>query len=227
MENIPSNELITYAFYIEKYNLIGIITENSSIIELFNADSLKKVKTSIDVKKTQIDIDQIQLKEFELRAKEIIEQQIKRNKMKLLLNKENRLNSFSLKNINIKDNIEKISKENPKKIKRVKTPEKLKEEIRQININSDFEKKKKDFNKKLTILTTCFVNDLDLLFVSSSNNKISAWKYINAEFVNVNQLEDDIVKNDNNYAVFSSILPQYTLDWEWSSRWKNISMGCT
>ena len=214
LENIPSNELITYAFYIEKYNLIGIITENSSIIEFFNADSLKKVKTSIDVKKTQIDIDQIQLKEFEIRAKEIIEQQIKRNKMKLLLNKENRLNSFSLKNINIKDNIEKISKENPKKIKRVKTPEKLKEEIRQININSDFEKKKKDFNKKLTILTTCFVNDLDLLFVSSSNNKISAWKYINAEFVNVNQLEDDIVKNDDNYAVFSSILPQYTLDWE-------------
>ena len=61
LENIPSNELITYAFYIEKYNLIGIITENSSIIEFFNADSLKKVKTSIDVKKTQIDIDQIQL----------------------------------------------------------------------------------------------------------------------------------------------------------------------
>ena len=215
LENIPSHELITYAFYIEKYNLIGIIYENSSIIEFFNADTLKKVRAFIDVKKTQIDIDQIQLKEFELRAKHIIEQQLKRNKIKLLLlSKENRLNSPSLKSINIKEKIDKKPNEIPKKIKRLKTPEKLKEEIRQININSNFEKKKKDFNKKLTILTTCFVNDLDLLFVSSSNNKISAWKYTNAEFVNVNQLEDDIVKNDDNYAVFSSLLPQYTLDWE-------------
>ena len=215
LENIPSNELISYAFYIEKYNLIGIIIENSSIIDFYNADNLKKVKAFIDVKKTQIDIDQIQLKEFDIKAKKIIEQQMKRNKIKLLINQNNPINSFSLRNINIKENIEKISNEIPKKVKRIKTPEKLREEIRQINKNTDFEKKKKDFNKKLTILTTCFVSELDLLFVSSSNNKISAWQYINAEFINVNQLEDEIIyKDDSTYAVFDSALPQYTLDWE-------------
>ena len=214
LENIAFNELVSYAFYIDKYNLIGIIIENSSIIDFYNADTLKKVKAFIDVKKTQIDIDQIKLKEFDIKAKKIIEQQIKKNKIKLLLNKENRINSFSLKNINEKENIEKISNEIPKNIKRVQTPEKLREEIRQINNNIDFERKKKDFNKNLTVLAVCFVSDLDLLFVSSSNNKISAWKYENVEFINVNQLEDDIIEKDNTYAIFDSALPQYTLDWE-------------
>ena len=214
LENIANNELISYAFYIDKYNLIGIILENSSIIDFYNADNLKKVKAFIDVKKTQIDIDQIQLKEFDNKAKKIIEQQMKRNKIKLLINRENLIKGYSLRNKNIAEKIEKISNEIPKKAKRIKTPEKLREEIRQINKNTDLEKKKKDFNKKLTILTTCFVSELDLLFVSSSNNKISAWQYINSEFVNVNQLEDEIIDNDNTYAVFDSELPQYTLDWE-------------
>ena len=217
LENIPQNELISYAFYIEKFNLIGIVLENSSIIDFYNADTLKKVKAFIDAKKTQIDIDQIQLKEFDIKAKELIEHEIKMNKIKLLINEETRLNSFSLKNINLKERIDKLFNEIPQKTKRVKTPEKLREEIRQINSNNDFEKKKKDFNKKLTILATCFVDELDILFVSSSNNKISAWQYINAEFVNINQLEEDIEtinKLDNKYAVFDSFLPQYTLDWE-------------
>ena len=214
LENIAFNELVSYAFYIDKYNLIGIIIENSSIIDFYNADTLKKVKAFIDVKKTQIDIDQIKLKEFDIKAKKIIEQQIKKNKIKLLLNKENRINSFSSKNTNEKENIEIISNEIPKNIKRVQTPEKLREEIRQINNNIDFERKKKDFNKNLTVLAVCFVSDLDLLFVSSSNNKISAWKYENVEFINVNQLEDDIIEKDNTYAIFDSVLPQYTLDWE-------------
>ena len=56
--------------------------KNSSIIDFYNADNLKKVKAFIDVKKTQIDIDQIQLKEFDIKAKKIIEQQMKRNKIK-------------------------------------------------------------------------------------------------------------------------------------------------
>ena len=214
LENIANNELISYAFNIDKYNLIGIIIENSSIIDFYNANNLKKVKAFIDVKKTQIDIDQIQLKEFDIKAKKIIEQQMKRNKIKLLINRETNINSYTLRNLNIEGKIENMPTEIPKKTKRIKTPEKLKEEIRQINKNSDLEKRKRDFNKKLTILSTCFVSDLDVLFVSSSNNKISAWQYINSEFVNVNQLEDEIIDKGNTYAVFNSELPQYTLDWE-------------
>ena len=71
-ENIQQKEYISYAFYIDKYNLIGIIIGNSSIIEFYDADTMKKQKTFIDIKKTQIDIDQIKLKEFDLKAKEMI-----------------------------------------------------------------------------------------------------------------------------------------------------------
>ena len=219
LENVSNNQFISYAFYIEKYNLIGIIIENNSIIEFYDADSLKKVKAVIDVRKTQIDIDQIQMKEFDLRAQNLIEQENKVKKIKLIINKENRINSFSLRNINIKEKIEKVSNDikndNKKKLKRIRTPDKLKEEIKEINSNALFEKKKKEFNRKLTILTSCFVNELDILFVSSSNNKISAWQYINGEFINVNQYEEEIIDQmDNAYAVFDSYLPQYTLDFE-------------
>ena len=73
IENISNNLLISYALYIEKYNIIGIVIENSSKIDFYNADTLKRVKAFIDVKKTQIDIDQIELKKFDIRAKEKIE----------------------------------------------------------------------------------------------------------------------------------------------------------
>ena len=216
LDNISQKEIISYAFYIDKYNLIGIIIGNSSIIEFYNADSMKKEKAFIDVKKTQIDIDLIQLKEFDLKAKEMIEKQNIINKSKLLLSRKNAVYSFSLKSSMKKDEneTEKMINEPPKKLKRVQTPEKLREEIRKINSSSVFDKRKKDFNQKLTILTTCFVRKLDILFISSSNNKISAWKYFNNEFINVNQLEDDIIQMDNTYAIFDSYLPQYTLDWE-------------
>ena len=82
LEGVGINEFISYAFYIEKYNLIGIIIENNSIIEFYDADSLKKVKAVIDVRKTQIDIDQIQMKEFDLRAQNLIEQEDKVKKIK-------------------------------------------------------------------------------------------------------------------------------------------------
>ena len=216
-DNIQQKEYISYAFYIDKYNLIGIIIGNSSIIEFYNADSMKKEKAFIDVKKTQINIDQIKLKEFDQKAKEMLEKENKKNLSKLLMNKENAVYSFIHNNISKKDENETeiITNELAKKLKRIKTPDKLREEINLINSSSDYDKKKKNYDQNLSILTTCYVRKLDILFISSSNNKISAWKYINnTQFVNVNELEDDIKKIDNTYAIFDSILPQYTLDWE-------------
>ena len=216
-DNIQQKEYISYAFYIDKYNLIGIIIGNSSIIEFYNADSMKKEKAFIDVKKTQINIDQIKLKEFDQKAKEMLEKENKKNLSKLLMNKENAVYSFIHNNISKKDENETeiITNELTKKLKRIKTPDKLREEINLINSSSDYDKKKKNYDQNLSILTTCYVRKLDILFISSSNNKISAWKYINnTQFVNANELEDDIKKIDNTYAIFDSILPQYTLDWE-------------
>ena len=210
IDDINFNDLISYAFYIEKYNLIGTVIENKSIINFYDADNMKRVKAYIDVKKTQRDIDQMQMKEFDIKAKEKLKKTKEENRMKLLIHQQHLLKRNLIKNIeNL--NLNKTTK----KVKRVETPEKLRNEIKRINTNLDFEKKKKQFNKKLTILTTCFVNDLDTLFVSSSNNKISAWKYINGEFFNVNQLEEDIKEKTHfSCAILDSVLPQYTLDWE-------------
>ena len=210
IDDINYNDLISYAFYIEKYNLIGTVIENKSIINFYDAENFKRVKAYIDVKTTQRDIDQMQMKEFDVKAKAKIKKEKEESIKKLLIHQEHLLKRNLIKKIDIlkTNNI-------VKKVKRVETPEKLRNEIKKINTNLDFEKKKKEFNRKLTILTTCFVNDLDLLFVSSSNNKISAWKFINGEFLNVNQLEEEIKEKTNfSCAILNSILPQYTMDWE-------------
>lgn len=209
IDDLNFNDLISYAFYIEKFNLIGVVIENKSVINFYDANNCKRVKAYIDVKKTQRDIDQMEMKEFEIKAREKIQKKEDENKIKLLINQEYKLKRNLLKMRNhFNSNI--IKKE-----KRVETPEKLKNELKRINNNIDFEKKKKEFNRKLTILTSCFVNEYDLLFVSSSNNKISAWKYINGDFINVNQLEDDIKERTNfSCAILDATLPQYTIDWE-------------
>ena len=97
---------------------------------------------------------------------------------------------------------------------REQTPEKLKKELKYLN--PDYVKNnKKDFNKKLTILCTIFVNEYDILFVSSSNNKISAWKYEENEFRNINILEGELKeKYGFSCAILDAELPQQTLEWD-------------
>ena len=143
IDDINFNDLISYAFYIEKYNLIGTVIENKSIINFYDADNMKRVKAYIDVKKTQRDIDQMQMKEFDIKAKEKIKKTKEENRMKLLIHQQHLLKRNLIKNIE-KLNLNKTAK----KVKRVETPEKLRNEIKRINTNLDFEKKKKQFNRK-------------------------------------------------------------------------------
>ena len=81
-------------------------------------------------------------------------------------------------------------------------------------------KKVKDFHKKLTILCTCFVDEYNLLFVSSSNNIISAWKFVEQDFKNINIINESDnpinIKNSVIYScpLFSADQPQNTMDWD-------------
>ena len=68
-------DIISYAFYIEKYNLIGIVIEGKSYIIFYDADTCKKQKTYIDIKETQQKIDEMKLKQLEEKAKEKIEKE--------------------------------------------------------------------------------------------------------------------------------------------------------
>ena len=201
-------DIISYAFYIEKYNLIGIVIEGKSYILFYEAENFKKQKTIIDIKETQQKIDEMKLKQLEEKAKEQIEkeEEIKLIKFRNNLNLQ-KLNGVA-RSIDIKS--KKLNIDN----KREETPEKIKKKLNRMNF--DFlKRKKKDFNKKLTILCTLFVEEYDILFISSSNNKISAWKYIDNEFKNINKLQGESKDNiEITCSILDADLPQQTLEWD-------------
>ena len=99
----------------------------------------------------------------------------------------------------------------PPKKREEKTPEKVKEEIDRI--------KQEQFvspvNKKLTAVAMVFINEFDVLLISTTNNKICAWQYINNDFKNVNVNNDfHIEKNYFACSILSSDSPQNTLTWD-------------
>ena len=209
-------DIVSHAFYIEKYNLIGIVVEGKSYILFYDAENCKKKKISIDVKETQQKIDEMKIKELEEKAKEKLE---RKEELKLLKLKSN-INLQKIKcttSIDFEKNLLKnknINLDMKSMKQREQTPEKLKKELKYLN--PDYVKNnKKDFNKKLTILCTIFVNEYDILFVSSSNNKISAWKYEENEFRNINILEGELKeKYGFSCAILDAELPQQTLEWD-------------
>ena len=220
-------DIVSHAFYIAKYNLIGIVIEGKSYILFYDAENCKKQKAFIDVKETQQKIDKMKYRELEERAKEeyIKKEEEKRIKLR------NHFNLQKIKNINLgfsetsfpkkKNNLNNISLENNDndisnftKKNKENTPEKLKQELKIINADY-FKINKKDFNKKLTILCTVFVDDYDTLFISSSNNKISAWKYEEGDFKNINKIEGESKDKDIfSCAILDAELPQQTMDWD-------------
>ena len=169
------------------------------------------------MKETQQKIDQMKFKELEEKAKEKMERKEEFNFFKLKTN----LNLQKIKGTTINIDNEKNFLKNRKiniNIKNFKqrddTPEKIKKEIKLLN-SDYFKNNRKDFNKKLTILSTLFVKDYDVLFISSSNNKISAWKYNQNEFKNINMIEGELKeKYDITCAILDAELPQQTLEWD-------------
>ena len=213
-------DIITYAFFIEKYNLIGVVVEGKSYIYFYDATSCKRAKAYIDIKLTQNKIDRMEYKELEQKAKIKFEIEEEEKKIKLrnhLLKVQQKFNGGNTKTNNItENNNNELKSTHPKKEKRENTPEKLKKEIQFIN-KAFFETNKKDLNKKLTILCTVFISEYDILLISSTNNKISAWQYNDGDFKNINTLKEEII-NKNSYEIFCAILnadlPQLTMDWE-------------
>ena len=207
---------ISYAFYIEKHNLIGMVEDGKSLIRFFDAKTCKELKCSIDVRETQKEIDKLEIIELDIKAKEKLLDEKEERKKKDNNNK----NNFNKKILlaqreSIRKSVisteEKISLPDSKQ-------EKLKIAYKRLTKSDDNNSngnENKIFNKKLTILTTVFINEYDLLMVSSSNNKISAWRYIENDFKNVNSLQNIGIDAYNfNIAILSSYLPQYTLTWD-------------
>ena len=204
-----NNDLVSYCFYIEKYKLLGIVHDGKAKIIFNNMKTQKRENFIIDLTQTQKEIDDYMKHEF-------------KHKSDIKLKKEE-LDSIKAKN-KIIDKLKVLSKE---KEYRSPTPDNVKREIAIINgeygnINQNFNTEKKNDikinNRQFFAIATCFVDEYDLLFVSSSNCKITAWKfeYKKSEFINVNcsltEAEKFIFEDDQiQIPLFSSELAQYTL----------------
>ena len=88
-------DIVSYALYIEKFNLIGIVIEGKSYILFYDADNCKKQKAVIDVKETQQKIDEMKYKELEEKAKDKLE----KNEELKLIKLRNNINLQKIKGI--------------------------------------------------------------------------------------------------------------------------------
>ena len=228
-------EIISYSFYIEKFNIIGIVQDGKSYINFYDGSTMKKLKTFIDVKDTQQEINELEIIELNNRAKDLLKREKEEKRIKKQIHEEitqqRMKGSFSrdsilfmltpkskgggikyLNTINTTKNSNNDKNNNKRDI--IETPEKLKRELSKLN-NNGLDSIKNSINKKLTVLTSEFIPEYDTLLVSSSNNKISAWKYFNGEFKNVNQISNNIIdKNNFSCAILSTPAPQYTMSWD-------------
>ena len=112
---------------------------------------------------------------------------------------------------------------------RLPTPEKVKDEIKAINneesiqTNINYNKYKKEL--KYYAVCSLFIDEYDLLLISSTNNIISAWKYdkYKRDFKNINKddsiNEKELNKKELNIPLYISKLPQYTMCYEKESKY--------
>jgi hypothetical protein len=222
------NQSVSYCFYIQKYKLIGVVHDNKSSIIFYNAETNKKEGKEINLIETQDEIDKFEINELDHKTKIMLQKESEKFKQLFLKQKENII-SFRKKN-NIKGAINLYKQEKQlnqltnkelfksKEKERIPTPSTISREIRLIKGSNFLNNKKRNLNRKLSTLSTFFVEEYDLLFISSSNNKISAWRYYTElnGFKNVNSSNYQskyfvFSETEMKIPIFSSYIPQYTL----------------
>ena len=203
-KNMSSDSnIVNFCFYIEKYKLVGIVHEGKSKIIFYDAEKRKMDLLEIDLMDTQKDINECEMMEINLKAAKLIKKEEEKEK-------ERKLKAVKFNN--------KIRFNNKNENERIPTPESIKREITKINnSNNSYQndiKNKKEF--KFYPIYACFSDDYDILFISSNNNKISAWKYNNKknEFKNINSLKmKDYSVEEGRMAIplYNCELPQYAM----------------
>jgi hypothetical protein len=298
------SENVSYAFYIEKFSMIGIVEDGKSLIHFYDGNTLKKLKCMIDLKDILKDIDDLENRDLDERADKK-KQEEKEEKRKIKLAQIRNQKKFMPKNIksrsisqekiineetlisNFKDTKSHNTTESP--IKKQRTNLTFKSQIKGTRIGTkgkvtrksnkineteeededDFMEKKKiekkadnlidiinsginsllskpkkaqdnnemsevskkfidyDLNrrrnpmskniyKKLTTICATFLPEYDVLLLSATNNRISAWKFLNGEFKNANSIREPM-NIDKNYFVCSILVtssPQYCMTWD-------------
>ena len=182
MNNTSANKLeniINNCFFIKKHRLIGITHEGRSKIFFFNSKNNKKVNILIDLVEAQSDINKLELREINQKSKIKLEQERqKRIEWQNYFNNDN-LNQCKIRNIYKNIQNEKPNNDTNKLNSSETTNIKIEKKNNENNEEKGIDFSKYKYNKGLFILTICYIEEYDLLFISSSNNKISAWTYDN------------------------------------------------
>ena len=205
-------EQITYAFCLEKHNVIGIVQEGKSNILFYETKKCKKLKCYIDLKDIQAQVDILEFSELNKRANKILEkEEIEKRIKKLQLNSKNNKHRRSayLSELNNENLKHKKKKEDEKKSNNTNNS------INNNEILSKGELIKTSINKKLSILCTCFIPEYDIILVSGTNNTITAWKFVKQEIKNVNVTQDfRLSKDELRIAILIADSPQYAMCWD-------------
>ena len=228
-KNINISELgeqVNYAFYIEKYNVLGIVEENKSMVKFFDGKTCKRLKTSIDLKDIQQSVDLVEFSKLNEKANRNIIKEEENKKMKQGIIEKNKSNIFSPgKSILVggktlregrRTGLVIDTKDGQTLVKfRKRRREEKKGIIENFQVLDKFDVNIHNQNKKLSVLCTCFIPEFDLLMISSTNNTITAWKYSRTEIKNVNVTSEyKLSKDELKIAILMASSPQITIVWE-------------
>ena len=87
--------------------------------------------------------------------------------------------------------------------------------IKNFQLLNEMELNFKVQNKYLSIVCVCFIQEFDILMVSSTNNTITAWHFSKTEIKNVNVTSDyKFTKDELKLAILIANYPQYTMIWD-------------
>ena len=196
---------IYYCFYIDKLKAIGLCYEGNNKIIFFDTLTLKRYGYIIDLLLSLKEIDKYEINELEEKTEEMLREQ--EEKIEKLMNKRAETN-------NAKNEITKNNKQN----KIEKSPIKIN------NKKKEMFKYNKHIKRVMHIINTCFADAYDLLFISTTNNKISAWKFDfkyncfnNVNIITSNELDFTFQMEEMKIPIFSTELPQYTMCFDYST----------
>ena len=220
-------EMISYAFFIEKYNVIGIVQECKSTILFFDVKKYTKIKCSIDIKDVQGMVDVIQFGELSKKAERILakeEESKKIHRSKLYgLHKGERKKSVvnvikDRDNSSLSCSDDDDDNNTPPIIKR-----RASHSTSSTSVKAD-QTFKSNANRKLGIICTVFIPEYDILLIAGTNNTITAWYFNGGEVKNVNTINDFILTKDEiRIAVLTTDSPQYSMIWD--SQLKHLYTG--
>ena len=220
------SDIINFCFYIEKYKLLGIVHEGKSNVVFCDMEKKKVESFEIDIMETQKEINDLEVNELNLKAEKMVkkEESEKNKKLGIFHGKLSAKLTQQNSQENSKENIREISNG---KTQRIPTPENVKNEIAKINnlklhspINNIGNKNKYE---NFYPIKVCFSEEYDIMFIASSNNKISAWKFDNKkyEFKNINNKKDitntdssinlRTEEDDIHIPLLSCDMPQYAM----------------